>query len=362
MLSNRHLEPAHLRGVGLSVAPEQLVASDSNVSFEDLVALGRLFSKPWSFFLVDEPEVFTSAGQDNRSIGNRREPPSPSLLEVIDTVANMLDAASELFPDVKYEVPSDPITPDTPFENAGLAIREFLGMTDEHQLGFRDDFEALRAWGEALQARGVYVSQRRLHDPTIRAFSRVVGDQAIVVVDTGDIPVARIFSLIHEYCHVVLRSTGICDLSDHSAIERYCNAVTGATLLPVRLLTATQGDRRFDRSPEEDDELLKGLSRRLGVSQAAILIRLRDLGDLSQENFDLIETRRAARRGDTDRAPGGQYYPVQINRVGRRFARNVLEALDDHQITRQDASALLEIGEHNLTTYRTEVEKADDRR
>ena len=362
MLSNRNLAPSDLALVGLSVNPEQLVASDSDVSFEDLVALGQRFSKPWSFFLVDEAEVYRSTGQDNRSIGNRREPPSPDMLEVIETVADMLEAAAELFPDTKYEVPPVRITPDTPFEDAGAAIRKFLGMADEHQLGFKDDFDSLRAWAAVLQARGVYVSQRRLRDPTIRAFSRVVGDQAVVVIDTGDIPYARNFSLIHEYCHVILRSTGICDLSDHSAIERYCNAVTGATLLPLRLIRASQEGRRFGRSPDEDDELLKRMSRGLGVSQAAILIRLRDVGDLDQDDYDELEARRAGRRADSGKTPGGQYYPVRINRVGRRFARNVIGALDDGEISRQDASALLEIGEHNLATYRIELDKAAGRR
>lgn len=358
MLKNRSLTSRDLAVVDLSVSPEQLVETDSDVPFEDLVALGKRFNRPWSFFLVDEAEVWRSTGLDNRSIGNRRNPPSPDLLDVVEVVADMLDAAADLFPATRYEVPAQRITPDTPFEDAGAVIRDFLGMTDAHQRHFRDDFESLRAWAEAVQARGVYVSQRRLHDPSIRAFSRVVGDQAVVVVDTGDIPHARTFSLIHEYCHVVLRSTGVCDLSDHSATERYCNAVAGATLLPLRLVRAVQADRRFGRSPDEDDQLLRGLSRGLGVSQAAILIRLRDLGELSPEDFERLEARRAARRADRGKTPGGQYYPVQINRVGRRFARNVLGALDDGQISRQDASALLEIGEHNLATYRIELGRA----
>lgn len=361
MLNNRNLAPTELALVGLSVNPEELVATDSEVSFDDLVALGKRFSRPWSYFLIDEPEVYRSAGQDNRSVGNRRNPPSPELLDVVEAVADMLDAAAELFPATKYEVPSERITRETPFEEAGVVIRSFLGMTDTRQLTFKDDFESLRAWAEALQARGVYVSQRRLRDTTIRAFSRVVGDQAVVVVDTGDIPHARTFSLIHEYCHVVLRSTGVCDMSDHSATERYCNAVAGATLLPLGLVRAVQDGRHFSLSDEEDDELLRSMSRRLGVSQAAIIIRLRDMGELSQDVYERLEARRSARRADKAKTPGGQYYPVQINRVGRRFARQVLGALDDGQISRQDASALLEIGEHNLATYRIELGQAAGR-
>jgi hypothetical protein len=255
MLKNRNLTPADLTLAGLSAHPEQLVATDSEVSYEDLVALAKRFGRPWSFFLIDEPEVYRSAGQDNRSVGNRRNAPSPELLDVVEAVADMLDAAADLFPTTKYEVPSERINNGTPFEEAGVAIRRFLGMTDTLQLTFRRDFESLRAWADALQARGVYVSQRRLYDPTIRAFSRVVGDQAVVVVDTGDIPHARTFSLIHEYCHVVLHSAGMCDMSEHSVTERYCNAVAGATLLPLGLVRSVQNGRRWGLSDESDDEL-----------------------------------------------------------------------------------------------------------
>jgi len=52
---------------------------------------------------------------------------------------------------------------------------------------------------------------------------------------------------------------------------------------------------------------------------------------------------------------GGKYYPVKINRVGRRYAFNVFGALDDGLIDRQDAAALLEVGQHLIPTYRNKL-------
>ena len=244
------------------------------------------------------------------------------------------------------------ITSDSPPSAAGNAIRAFLGVSAEQQLSTKDGFETLRLWSEALQERGVYVSQRRLRDETIRAFSRITGDQAVVVVDTGDTAYARVFSLIHEYCHVILRSTGVCDLDDHSAIERRSNAVAAATLMPPALVRDALAGRRFGSSEQDDDRLLQSLSRKVGVSQQALLIRLLELGVLGEEAFDALEDRRSRRRADQEKAPGGTYYPPRINRVGRAYARNVLGALDERRIDRQDASALLEIGEHLFGSYR----------
>jgi len=353
MLSNRHqTADAVASALNFAVDVEHLVAEDSELSYDELLTLAKHFKRPWSYFLIDGPEVLHSAGQDNRSVGNQRRDPSPAVLDEIEAVAEMLDAAAELFPETRFEIPPLRITAHTPPAAAGDAIRAFLGVSFEHQLSTKDGFGALRLWGNALQGRGVYVSQRRIRDETIRAFSRVAGEQAVVVVDTGDTAYARVFSLIHEYCHVILRTTGLCDLDDHSSIEQHCNAVAAATLMPPALIRDALAGRRFGNSADDDDRLIQRLSRKVGVSQQALLIRLRELGVLDEGSFDALEYRRSQRRADQERTPGGTYYPPRINRVGRRYAHNVLGALDERRIDRQDASALLEIGEHLLGSYR----------
>ncbi len=108
--------------------------------------------------------------------------------------------------------------------------------------------------GGRYHATGVYVAQRRLRDDTIRAFSKVVGERAVIVVNTGDTAYARIFSALHEYCHLTLRTAGICDLDDHSAVERYCNAVAAGVLLPGELLDQVVTRLDFAWTPEAADD------------------------------------------------------------------------------------------------------------
>lgn len=353
MLGNRHQTVEFFRDskLRLQADPNELVAHDCDLEFEDLVALAKKFSRPWPYLLIDEPEVFDNKGQDNRSHGNQQVPLSPELLDQIATIADMLDAAEEFFPDDTYEVPPKPITTDTQPEDAAVIIRDFLGVSWDEQLSTRDDYGVLRLWAEALQRRGVYVSQRALNDPVVRAFSRVQGEYAIVVVDTEP-PLPRVFSLIHEYCHIVLRNTGLCDLDEHSTVERYCNAVTGAVLMPRGLLRQALSDKRVTGRVEDDEDLIRTMSLQLGVSQAALLIRMRERGLIADEYYDMLEYRRSQRRADEKKAPGGTYYPTRLNRVGRRYAGNVLAAYDDRLMDRQEASALLEIGQHSFWKYR----------
>ena len=358
LLANRNLTPSDVEiRAKTTVSPDELSTKDLDVEFDDLVMLAKLFKRPWSYLLVDEAEHRPDAGEDHRTFANQEAMLSAEILLELQAAGLMLDASAELFPDATFNVPI--VTgKDVPAARLAPEMRAFLGVSIEDQLAIKDEFAALRRWIAAIHAQGVYVSQRRLKDPTIRAFSKVRDGQALIVVDTGDTAYARIFSILHEFCHVTLRSTGICDLDDQTSIERYCNAVAAEVLLPDELLDQMVVAGAFAGSEEAADEALKSLSRQLHVSQAALLIRLRDYGTISQNTYEQIEVRRAARRGGGKRS-GGRYYPSAINRVGRLFAHRVVDAVSEGTIDRQDASVLLGIGEHIVDTFTSKLVKGD---
>ncbi|MGY2746222.1 ImmA/IrrE family metallo-endopeptidase [Arthrobacter sp. UYCu723] len=359
MLANRNWTAD---GVAASVTTEVdlrvLASQDQEVGFQDLQTIAKHFKRPWSYLLCDDEEQFRDLGQDNRTFANQRLRVTADLMTEFEAASLMLEAAAELFPDEAYEVPPNRISRDLAPMRAAAEIRAFLEVSHDEQLTTKDEFSALRLWVDALHRRGVYVSQRRLRDTTIRAFSKVHGGHALLVVDTGDTAYARIFSAVHEYCHIVLRTAGICDLDEFSDVERYCNDVAAAVLLPDNLLAKELHARTLMASSESEDEQLIALSHRLRVSQAALLIRLRDRGTISQDRYDEIENRRRARRPGKKRS-GGKFYTSAINRVGRRFAHNVFGALSDGTLDRQDAGALLGVGEHLVDRYRVELFQGD---
>ncbi len=358
LLANRNLTPADVVArTTTMVSPDALSNADQDVDFADVVALAKMLKRPWSYLLIDEAEMFPNAGSDNRTFANQRASLSPELLSELQVADLMLEGVDELFPDMTFTVPAISGS-HAPAGRVAAETRALLGVSIEDQLANKDEFAALRMWVGAIHAQGVYVAQRRLKDETIRAFSKIVGNQALIVVDTGDTAYARIFSALHEYSHVTLRSTGICDLDDHSTVERYCNAVAAEVLLPAALLDQMVSPEIFAGGEDTTDDALKGLSRQLHVSQAALLIRLRDRGTISQLTYETMETRRAARRGGGKKS-GGQYYPPAINRVGRLFAHRVVDAVTEGVIDRQDASVLLGVGEHLVPRYLAELAKGD---
>lgn len=338
--------------VTITVRPHELLHEDQEVEFEDLIQLAKVFSRPWSYLLIDAAEVYPNTGSDNRTYDNQMVSLSPELLAELQFADLMLDAAVDLFPGEGYQAPRVP-SGGVPVARLAADIRLLLGVSTDEQLRAKDEFAALRMWVAALNTQGVYVSQRSLKDPTVRAFSKVKVDQAVIVVSTKDDPHPRIFSLVHEYCHVTLHSTGICDLLDFRDVERYCNQVTASVLLPVELLDRVLVPGQFAGSSEDADIALRTLSSRTHVSQQALLIVLRDRRIISQELYDEMETRRSSRRkAEGKNSSGGpNYYTVAISKVGRMFAHRVVDTMREGTIDREDASVLLGVGEHNVGNF-----------
>lgn len=359
MLANRGMSVSQFAiGLGAEVDLDALLAADQDLSLASVVALAARFKKTWPYLLIDDPEVLGKYGRDNRTAANQRYALSAELLDHHARVETMLEWAGDLFPEIAFQVPAQLIGTDTSVADAGEAIREFLGVSFDEQIKTKGEYEALRLWSDALQARGIYVQMRRLNDLTVRAFSIAAGEQAAVVADTQDIPHARVFSLLHEYVHIVLRSAGICDLDEQLAVERYCNAVAAEILMPLPLMLREASPAgSWGQMIDGDEDRVAAVSSRLGVSKASLLIRLRDLDFLSQASYEVLETRRAARTANVTRSRGGDYHRNVITKVGRRFAKRVVGAYDFGSIDRRDASTLLEIPEHNFPNFRDALSK-----
>lgn len=353
MFDNRHKEITEVKKeLKLKCDLNKVVENDSVISFEDLTTIAKFFKKPWSYLLIDEKENMPKFGHDNRTIENKKHPVSAEMVQELQAAELMLDTVIDIYPENSYKLPNVSVSTSDMSDKTAVAVREFFGITLKRQLDCKDQYEALRLWSEAIQSSGIYVSQRRLVDQNIRAFSISRKKHAVIVISTRDSAYARIFSLLHEYCHVIMRNTGICDLDEeHNALESLCNTFAAQVLLPDELIKKELKGFSFTGILDEDEKTIQDLSHHFRVSQAALLIRLKSVGLLQDSYFHKLETKRRSRRG-VNTGKGGDYYATAINKVGKQYAKDIFGALSDGVINRSDASAVLGVGEHIVSRFK----------
>lgn len=132
----------------------------------------------------------------------------------------------------------------------GSRAREALGFSIQEQFAWRNQYEAMRAWKTRVEGLGVLVFQiPGIATSEIRGFSIAEMPLPVMGINRAETPRARIFSMMHELTHLMVRTSGVCDFNeDVSAppeerrIEVFCNAVAAEILAPAEAFLGAGGD------------------------------------------------------------------------------------------------------------------------
>lgn len=240
--------------------------------------------------------------------------------------------------------PPTPILPELRMHQdaamAGERERLRLGVTAATQLawGFADAF---RNWRTVIERSGIFVLQQKFELDDCRGFTIFRDANApIIMLNKNEIyEPAKIFTLAHEYCHILLRQPGLSDLSDGNNVEAYCNRFAGGFLMPRSLLMDVL-PYWPDKPVMWDMDLIVSLARKLKVSQQALALRLEQVGVAPAGFYGALVQQQALRKLSN---PGGNYNSTQVSEIGYRFTRIVLSAADSRLIGTAEASEMLAI-------------------
>jgi Zn-dependent peptidase ImmA (M78 family) len=199
-----------------------------------------------------------------------------------------------------------------------------------------DEYSHLNYWISTIEEAGVLVMATaggRVSTEEMRAFSLYFEDTPVIVLNGSDWPRGRLFSLLHEYVHLVLHTAGLCDTTtDTKAVtadrrlESRCNAVAAEVLMPTREFQQLQVvTEHAPGSAWTLDELLEG-SRHFGTSVESFLRRLVTLGLASLESYQYFRAnnREIDLRGR--RSGSGNYYNNKVRDLGKGYVRQVTDA------------------------------------
>ena len=318
--------------------------------------LSDVYKRPLAlFFLPKLPQEEEPLRDFRRLPGKAEQRISSDLQLEIRTAQRRREVALELHRELGEQPPQfrsvEGVRHDA--EKLGLQIREFLDITYEEQQSWSGDYRALSGWRALLEQTGILVFQSsKVELSMMRGFSINESPLPIVAVNAKDTPLGRIFTMLHELGHLMLRSGGVCDLSnkrgrtpENQEMEVFCNHVAGATLVPKEhLLAHPVVAARSGRSEDWGDTEIDHLIRTYRVSREVIVRRLLSLGRTTQRFY---RQKRQQYQKQYDSRPKGKPIVPQHTRVvsasGKPFVQLVLSAYHQERITASDVSDYLNV-------------------
>ncbi len=212
--------------------------------------------------------------------------------------------------------------------------------------------EALRRLVDEAERNGVLVmvsgivasnTHRKLDPDEFRGFALADDLAPLIFINGADTKAAQIFTVAHELVHIWIGESAVSDADMRSTpgnvIERWCNRVAAEFLVPESALR----EYRLNRDDLTDE--LETLARRFKVSTLVVLRRLFDTDYFTatqyREEYSTELHRIRALMEERGTGSGGNFYNTQPVRVGKRFARALIESTLEGQTLHRDAFRML---------------------
>jgi Zn-dependent peptidase ImmA (M78 family)/DNA-binding XRE family transcriptional regulator len=340
-------EAAHKIGI----TTEKLVACESGetqLTFPQLMKVAREYKRPVSLFYLKKPPTGWAPIKDFRLLAGVDGGFSTRLTYAIRQAHERREIALELHAELNEPIIPFTLTATTshPVETLGQEIRAYLDVTEAAQQQWKR--HAFDAWRSAIEAKDVLVFMvPRLQLAEMRGTAIARDELPVILVNGRDRSGGRIFTLLHEFCHLALNQSGVSgqggdqDGAPNPAVERYCNAVAAAALMPRDWLLSEPLVSQKGSTKTWDDDELEVLALRFGVSREALLRRLLTLGKTTQAFYDskrtafLKEYQELANKKST----GGPEHHIQVlSQLGRSFTRLVFQGYHERRLTLRDVA------------------------
>ncbi|MFZ4509224.1 MAG: ImmA/IrrE family metallo-endopeptidase [Fimbriimonas sp.] len=327
----------------------EVLEGRGGLTFIQLQNLAKFFGRGVLFYLepgpADEERIFTP---QFRTLANQKPNLTPKVRALIQRVERQRDVFIRLREELGEPVTGMATPPRLPLNDPGRAgeiVRAWLALEGNH------DFESYRA---AVEHKGILVFRTNGYngawqipkvDP-IEGFCLYDEQCPVIVVRKQAAEARQTFTLFHELGHLLLDGNSFiddeADLNQHFGAEHAANAFAGRLLVPEALLRGPA----WERPPPEVAEFetwLQPLRRQLGVSTEMLLRRLLDLNVLSQVQYAGYRDWKNAQTFEEGEGGNRQFRhrePVHV--FGQRFARTVLDAMEQRRITTVKASRYLD--------------------
>ena len=190
-------------------------------------------------------------------------------------------------------------SPATPADEIATSVRNYLQVDFDEQFSWRSPDKALKRWREALEDNGIFIFKDSFNPPGRRrpdfqespfsGFCLYDRSFPVIYVNNNKAKSRQIFTLFHELAHLLMHTGGVDtrqddyieELSgDDRRVEILCNRFAAEFLVP-----SSDFATRSKHANTSDEDISK-LADHYSVSREVILRRFRDLGQVSQQEYE----------------------------------------------------------------------------
>jgi Zn-dependent peptidase ImmA (M78 family)/transcriptional regulator with XRE-family HTH domain len=337
----------------VEIEPRTLKAwetGEDRPSIAQLRKVAAQYKRPLAvFFLAQPPEGFDAQREFRRLPGLTPKAESPELRSALRTALFRREAARDIYERLGERIPDCTIAihPTDSEDVLVHRIRSALNITWDDQLNWpsqAQQYTAFNAWRSAIEAQGILVFQTgKVSIEEMRGTSMPDRPLPVILLNNKDAPVGRIFTLLHEFVHILLTNGGHRSsrmegqrLPEDQYLERVSNRIAAAVLMPRQAFIALS--RSFPGAISGSDESLSRFSKQIKVSAEAILRRLVEV-KLARGALYKAKRHQWQQRPWHIPAPAGGGPPVEVQRLaeyGRPFASLVLEGYQRNVVSSSD--------------------------
>jgi Zn-dependent peptidase ImmA (M78 family) len=365
----------------IGVKPDKLERAEQfteMLTIPQLRNLAQVYRRPIDIFYLPEPPASLPEPQDFRTVMGafpQQLNLSPKLRLVWRRAHLRRTAALELLAeqgetplsiDIRARASEDP-------DVVARRVTRWLNITQDNRPYNREPREMLNMWISIIEARGVLVFQSSDFEiDEARALSYWAPQLPFILLNGKDLHRPRLFSLLHECAHLLLREAGAaCNPMRSGAnlnpVERFCNQVAAAILIPFEDLHEHKlvAHRQSVPASRWTDSDIQVLANAYGVSRQVVLLRLLDL-KLAENTFvqeKLLELEAVWQSHISEPKPetsgGPPPFRMALRDNGRRYCQIVLSAVDRNLLSEIDAADYLNLKTKHFDRVRDALEAGE---
>jgi len=269
----------------------------SEPSLADLEALAQIYLCPVGYFFQAEPpkeELALSfrglSEQKEGSLAPQSQQALRRFLELAEWTTHIIRQLGSEWR-VGIETGSAPRS-EQDFNNLLEREKERFGFTPAVRDDWRSPKDAFEWWRSRIEGLGVFCFQLKLNPKDIRGASMWLARKyPFILVNHEDAESAtgRVFTLLHEYAHLVSQTEGVvCDFRGHQHRrhhEPFANRFAARMLLSTEELgEKLREEGLYHYRARWGDDTLRRIGQNFSVSKDVVLIALTELG-LAPEGY-----------------------------------------------------------------------------